>query len=253
MAKPKLEYSEDEINEILDLFKNKTKKEGKVLTEYKSKTISNFNEELVKDNVKRKNGEPFNHYKYNFWAGKHRGTGEYNYGKKVILQRNEELRLQAERDPEEVEMQDIINIVNRNIKNPNKMTSLLCHYVKKQKDKIATILGENIKLTDENKNLKSKIALLEDTYTNIFFNSQIPNNSLNDMLSISKSHDAFISEELENMFEDGLSRFKALANLDYSSVSTEGSTQHNTLQSVISINEKKREMQREKELEDEGF
>lgn len=251
MAKPKLAYDVDEINEILDLYKDKVKAGGKILTEYKSKTISNFNEELVANDIKRQSGESFTLYKYNFWAGKHRGTGDYNYGKKIILQRNEELRLRAEQDPKNVEMQDIINIVNKNIKDPNKLTALLCHYIEKQKNKVAILLDENIKLSNENKDLKSKISLLEDTYTNIFFNSQIPNNSLNDMLSLSKTQDGFICEELENMFEDGLDRIRRLGNLD--PTLTEGSTQHNHLQSIININEKKKQIQRVKDLEDEGF
>lgn len=251
MAKPKLQFDVEEIEEILDLYRKKIRKEGKVLTEYKSKSISRFNEDLVNSNVKRSNGEPFILYKYNFWAGRHRGNGHYNYGKKIIIQRNEELRLQLTSEPKDVEMQDIINIIDKNIKDPNKMTSLLCHYLKKQKNKTAIIINENIKLSDENRHLKNKIILLEDVYTNLFFNSQIPNNSLNDMLSLSKSQDKFICEELENIFEDGLNRFNTLANLD--SNLTEGLNPNNQLQNIISLKEKKKQTQRIKELEEEGF
>jgi len=251
MAKPRLEYDKNEVEEILDLYKDKVIAEGNILTEYKSKTISKFNEELVANNIKRENGKPFTLYKYNFWAGRQRSTNDYNYGKKIILNRNEELRLKAVGDAKNVEMQDIINIVNKNIKDPNKLTALLCTYVKKQKNKVATVLDENIKLTNENKALKDRIEILENTYLNIFFNSQIPNNSLNDMLSLSRTQDGFISEELENMFEDGLDRIRGLGNLD--PTLTEGSGQYNSLQNIINIAEKKEEMERMKQLEDEGF
>lgn len=253
MAKPKIEYDIDEVNEILDLYKKKMRKEDKVFAEYKSKTISKFNEELVDNNIERSNGKTFTLYKYNFWAGRNRSTGDYNYGKKIIIQRNEKLRLQLSSESRDVEMQDIITIINKNIKNPNKLTSLLCHYLKKQKDRTAIIANENIKLSEENRLLKDKIRLLEDTYTNLFFNSQIPNNSLNDMLSLSKSQDKFICEELENMFDDGLYRFKILANLEYKDDSIENTAQFNKLQNIISLDEKKKEAQRQKELEDEGY
>ena len=130
------------------------------------------------------------------------------------------------------------------------MTALLCHYIKKQNDKMKIVIDENIKLSDDNRNLKNKISILEDTYTNLFFNSQVPNNSLNDMLSLEKSQDKFICEELENMFEDGLSRFNMLANLDYDCAPA---NDNNKLQNIINLEEKKRQNQRLKELEDEGF
>ena len=134
MAKQKTQFDIDEVNEILDLYKNKIRKEGNILTEYKCKSVSNFNEYLVEENVKRSNGEPFTLYKYNFWAGRHRSTGEYNYGKKIIMQRNEELQKQLSKEAKDLELQDIISIIDKNINDKNKMTALLCHYIKKQKD-----------------------------------------------------------------------------------------------------------------------
>lgn len=250
MAKPKLQYDIEEVDEILDLYKKELRKENKRLTEYKSKSISKFNELLVDNNTKRKNGDSFTLYKYNFWAGKHRSTGNYNYGKKIIIEKNEELRQMEMKSNRTVEIQDIINIVNRNIKNPDEMKNLLCIYLKKEKDKIANLSKENIKLTNEVRELKNKNQVLSDTYTNLFFNSQNPNNSLNDMLSLTKIDDKFICDELESMFDDGLSRFNVLANLDYDSSL---STNNHSLQNIISLNEKKMQNQRAKELEDEGF
>lgn len=253
MAKSRTVYDIDEIEEILNLYKNKLRKEGKVLTEYKSKSLSNFNAKLVENNIKRRNGEFFTLYKYNFWAGKNKTTGEFNYGKKIIIQKNEELNKILTSNSNDVSLQDIISIVDKNIKNPNKMTSLLCYYFKKQRDKLETISNENIRLSNENKYLKDKITMMEDIYTNLFFNSQSPNNSLNDMLSFNKIHDTFVNEELENMFEDGLTRFKILANLDYPNSSTESLNSHYQLQSIIDFKKKKKQSQRLKELEDEGF
>ena len=250
MAKQKTQFDIDEVNEILDLYKNKIRKEGNILTEYKCKSVSNFNEYLVEENVKRSNGEPFTLYKYNFWAGRHRSTGEYNYGKKIIMQRNEELQKQLSKEAKDLELQDIISIIDKNINDKNKVTALLCHYIKKQKDKMKIVIDENIKLSDDNRNLKNKISILEDTYTNLFFNSQVPNNSLNDMLSLEKSQDKFICEELENMFEDGLNRFNMLANLDYDYATA---NENHRLQNIINLEEKKKQNQRLKELEDEVF
>ena len=253
MAKPRLQYNTEEIDEILDLYAKSIKKSGKLLTEFKSKTISKFNEKLVNDRTKRRNGEIFNLYRYNFWAGKNRSTGEYNYGKKIIIQRNEELLNKLTKANTMVEMQDVINIINRNIKTPNKMTELLCIYLKKEKDKVSTLINENIELTNQVRNLKSKNQMLTDIYTNLFFNSQNPNNSLYDMLSLKKMNDKFICEELEHMYDDGLERFKILANLDFNQPTTYTKDTTYYLQNLVNLEEEKRKLQKIKDLEDEGF
>lgn len=249
MANPRIKYDIDEIDEILDLYKKQLKKEGKLLTEFKSKSVSNFNKELVDNNVKRKNGKPFTLYKYHFWAGKQAKDGEYNYGKKRIMQKNDELSKSLEGEIKDIDIQDILCIIEKNYKNPTKMTNLICNYIRRQKKKTKRILDENIKLSEENQQLKNQLTKMDDCFTNIFFNSQFPNNSLNDMMTCQKSNDKFIQSELNNMFSDGLQRIEMLTNINYDC----GPQTDNQLQNIINLDRKKRGEQRVKEAEDEGF
>ena len=52
------------------------------------------------------------------------------------------------------------------------------------------------------------------------------------------------------MFEDGLNRFNMLSNLDYDYATA---NENHRLQNIINLEEKKKQNQRLKELEDEGF
>lgn len=255
MANPKIEYSKEEIDEILELYREKLKKEGKLLTEFKCKSVSNFNKELVDNNIKRKDGSPFTLYKYHFWAGRQGKDGDYNYGKKAIMEKNYELSETLHGKERDVDIQDILTIIERNYKNPTKMTNLICSYIRKEQKQKEKILEENMKLTEENQKLRNQNIKMQDSFTNIFFNSQFPGNSLNDMMTCEKSGDAFIQSELNNMFEDGLARIEALANIanNYSTNKDNNPSKNKELQNLIQLDKKRRENERMEDFNNEGF
>lgn len=255
MANPKIDYSIEEIDEILDLYGDKLKKEGKLLIEYKCKSVSNFNKDLVDNNVKRKNGSYFTLYKYHFWAGRQGKDGDYNYGKKAIMEKNYQLSQTLCGKEKDIDIQDILTIIERNYKNPNKMTNLICSYIRKEQKQKQKILEENIKLAEENVKLRNQNIKIEDSFTNIFFNSQFTNNSLNDMMTCKKSGDAFIREELNNMFVDGLERINRLTNVvnDYSIMEDTSPSENNKLDNLVQLGKKKREEKRMEDFENEGF
>ena len=252
MANPKIEYDIDEIDEIIDLHKKELKKKG-LSMKLKPKSVSDFNTYLVENNIKRKNGDDFNHYKYHFWAGKQPTTGEFNYGKKVIMKKNEEMVEGIVGESKDADVVDIVTIIQKNYKNVSKLTSLIVQHFNKIKKTNKSLLDNNLKLEEENKRLKERYKKLEDGITTIMFNSQNPNNSLNDMLTFQKSQDKFISDELNMMFEDGNTRFEKLSNLSVEALSPNSSNEVNNLQNIISLQSRKKVQERISSLEDEGF
>ena len=75
------------------------------------------------------------------------------------------------------------------------------------------------------------------------------------MMTCKKSGDIFIQSELNNMFEDGLTRIEELANIanNYSTNEYNNSPESNELQNLIRLDKKKREDKRMEDFENEGF
>ena len=255
MANPKIKYDEEEVDEILELYKSELLK-NKLPLKLKTKSVSDFNTYLVENNIKRKNGKEFFHYKYHFWAGKQPSTGEYNYGKKAIMKKNAEINESILGADEEADMVDIINIIQKNYKNIPKLTKLIVSHFRGLKEKNKTLLDENLKLESQVRKFKIQVERLENGITTIMFNSQNPNNSLNDMLTLKKHQDVFISDELESMFEDGNSRFEKLCNYNVMNTVDENSEVKDDnikLQNIIALENSKAKEKRKKLLEDDGF
>lgn len=227
----------EEIEEIIELY---VKENGGIIQELKFKSISNFNNKIANNNdYKRKNGELFNLYKYNFWGGSY--NGEYNYGKKRILEYNSNIEIKVVGEEFSNGTNDILNLVNNLHKKPQELIKCLV----KIYDKERTLLEDTKKALEKeqtiNKELQEQLKNYENGITNLIIQSQSPNNSLRNMLNLEKSADAICYDELKNMFNNNNERFKELI-----------SQQDNTKENVISM-DKLNKARRKSLLEDEGF
>lgn len=236
MAKTKTFYDIEEIDEIIELY---IKHYGGVISELKFKTISDFNSKIANNqNYQRKNGNLYKLYKYNFWGGSYKG--EYNYGKKRIIEINKKNKVRTVGNEFQSDISDIVAMINSLHKNPQKLIQMMSRLFDKERKKILKLEADYKKLKEDNYNLLNKIENLETGITNLIFYSQNPNNSLNNMLNISKSEDSICYDELVNMFND-INRFERI-NFKNESCS----------ENVISIDEANR-LKRLKELEEDGF
>ncbi|MDC4243914.1 hypothetical protein [Clostridium perfringens] len=234
MAKTKTEVDKDEVEEIIDLY---IKENGGMVSELKYKAISDFNAHIASEGVLRANGNPFKLYRYNFWGGSY--DGKFNYGKRAIIERNNKNKVHVIGPQFDADVVDIIGCVNDLHKKPQELIDVLVKIFQKERKKIKEL---NEELDEKNKKLdayKSKIEKMEKGYANLFFQSQSPSNSLNNMMSLSKSADSVCYDELKNMFGD-LNRFDRII---------QSQVNEKQMNNVTDIN-KQRKAQK---LKDEGF
>lgn len=232
MAKTKTKVDKEEIEEIIDLY---IKEKGGVVSELKYKAISDFNARIASEGLLRANGKAFKLYKYNFWGGSY--DGEFNYGKQAIIKRNNKNKVHVIGREFDADVIDIISCVNDLHKKPQELIDVLVKIFEKERKKNKELdeeLAEKNKKLDEYKN---KINRLEKGFANLFFQSQSPSNSLNNMMALSKSADSICYDELKNMFGD-VNRFDRVAQINESQ-----------MVNVTDINKQKKV----KELEEEGF
>ena len=81
---------------------------------------------------------------------------------------------------------------------------------KRDKRTIAELEKENKELKEKLSKEQDKNNKLEKGVTNLFFASSSPNNSMENMINLSKSEDAFAYNELKNMFNADEERIKKL-------------------------------------------
>lgn len=236
MAKSKTSYDIEEIDEIINLY---IKEQGIVDSELKFKSISDFNYKIANnEKYKRDNGDLYKLYKYNFWGGGYKG--EYNYGKQRIIELNEKNKVKVVGKEFNNDLADIVAMINSLHKKPQKLIQRMSNLFDKERKKTSQIEGELKRLKEVNYQLEKKIEALETGITNLIFYSQNPNNSLNNMLRLSKSGDSICYDELVNMFND-TNRFERV-----------NSQKESDSENIISIDEINR-LKRLKELEDDGF
>lgn len=235
MAKNKTSFDMEEIDEIINLY---IENQGGFTTELKYKAVSDFNIEIVNCKHKRKNGQLFTLYKYNFWCGSY--NGEYNYGKKRIIEFNEKNKVQVVGHEFDSEVFDIITLINDLHKKPQELTKYLVSIFEKERKKHKEIKTQLELANKDILKLENKISALENGFTNLFFQSNSPNTSLDNMMNLSKSMDSVCYDELKNMFGN-TDRFKRNINMIKEKE-----------KSIINIEEIDN-LRRLKKLEDDGF
>lgn len=196
MARKKREIDKVEVEEILKMqlreINGVVKKLSYNGTATLNKKIAN-NPEFI-----RENGELFNLYPYDFWGGSYKG--EDNYGKKRI----DEIKSQRDVDfTEQVFEQgvhDVVLAINDLHSSPTKLSKVIINIVEKDRKKIERLEKEKEELMANMVAQKQKIEMMEQAIYNIFYNSKSGKNSIQNMLSLTKSDDWFMKSQIENAF-----------------------------------------------------
>ncbi|MGL4850599.1 MAG: hypothetical protein ACRC28_17040 [Clostridium sp.] len=231
MAKERTKYDEKEVNEILDLY------EKEILKGIKSKVsqsgVQKYNERLSNSNeylnYLRK---PFTLYSKDFWAGTYKGDD--NYGKAQIKLRNEKgQKFLGEEFSSDV--LDVMALIDRYHKYPDKLFIKLRKIINSLVEE-KEIAQNNYKVIEKKYNtLKESYELSLESYTNFVFESQSPNNSLNDMFRLTKEEDAFAFGELANTFNSE-KRINDIIN----KAKKDEIRMNEILNNVVDLNEKKK-------------
>ena len=237
MARPKKTYDVEEVEEIVKLTLKSLNGIREKLT---PNLVWKFNKELGKDHEKlRENGKPFTVYGYHFWYT------ESEFGRKKIeevknAKASEGFTLAGESFVPE--MKDIAVLVTKFHKKPDELIRRLTKLMVNDRDKMQMYKEQYEKSREENRELKEKMDKQKRVYLTLFMESANANNSLPDVLSLKRSDDDLLKDELYNVFgedlDDVLSNKKASLSYD------------NVIDVTITENDK---LARIKELEDEGF
>lgn len=206
MARKRRKYDKEEVKEIIQLRLDELNGVVKKLT-YNS--VYTLNKRIAnKEDYKRSNGELFTLYPYDFWAGNY--AEEDNYGKQQITEIKNTRARDLDDELFETGVQDVLLAVNDLHSNPVKLSKVLVNIFKKDRNKINVLENESKQLKDALKQQKEKIELLERTMYNLFYNSKSTRNSLINVMSLNKSDDWFMAEQLHNAFCDKQELLEAL-------------------------------------------
>jgi hypothetical protein len=241
MARPKKTYDVDEVEEIVKLTLKSLNGIREKLT---PNLVWTFNKELGKDDKKlRENGKPFTVYGYHFWYT------ESEFGRKKIdeiksAKASEGFILAGESFVPE--MKDIAVLVTKFHKRPDELIRRLNNLMIKDRDKLQMYKEQYENLKKENTKLKEKIDTQKRECLTLFMESANTSNSLPDVLSLKRSDDDLLKDELYNVFGKDLDSVLSSLVSNKTAVSSDGNVIHIT----ISEDEK---LARIKELEGEGF
>lgn len=209
MARPKVKIDENEINEIIDLYI--TDELNGIVSKLSNRGVCKFNEKITNNpDYKRKNGELFTLYKYWVWGGEYKG--EQGYGKVEIKNRLEKNEVKVIGEAFIPEVTDIVQLVNNLYTQPTKLILRLRKIFEKERKEKELFKAEKEKYKKKYEETLSKLQMHEKAVTNLMFQSQSPDNSLNDMFNMSKSSDEICCNELSNIFDNSKERLNVLLN-----------------------------------------
>jgi hypothetical protein len=198
MARPKMKYEEQEVDEIIELKLAQLCGQKSKLT---YNNVWNFNKEITNNKkYTRKNGEKYKLYGYSFWATGY--NGEDYYGKHRIDEIKGEDEFILAGKAFIAEMQDISLLVNRYHKNPQVLSEKLIKLFESDRKKIKMLVEQNQSLCLALKNANNNLEGFKKSFATVFYNSAETKNSLRDVISLTKSEDKVIYDELKNMFID---------------------------------------------------
>lgn len=198
MARAKREIDKDEIEEIILL---KLEELGGRKSKLTANNVAKFSKEIANnEKYKRKNGKLFNYYGYDIWAGRYKGQ-DY-YGKIKLAEIKNSIDVVAVGKEFIPDIQDIIILVDKNYKEPEKLSKKLISIFESDKKRIDKLSKELDKVKEQNKRLKQNLQDFQEGFLNMFFNSNQTDNSLTDILTVPRAKDGYISQELQDMFKD---------------------------------------------------
>jgi hypothetical protein len=207
MSRKKTIVINDEVEEIVSL---KLEDVGGIKTKLTYNNVWNFNKSLVGKKCKRSNGEFFNLYGYTFWASSY--NGEDYLGKQIIdkIKRADNFIIAGESFA--FETRDILCLVEKYHKNPPELSKRLINLFECDRRKVESLREQNEKLNQELIKRREDMRLLERGFATIFYNSNNLDNSMKDVISLKKSGDTSVLDELKNMFNQNESKIGRLLN-----------------------------------------
>lgn len=198
MARAKRIIDKEEVDEIIYL---KLKELGGMKKRLTYNSVFTFNKEIANNpKYKRKNGDLFNLYGYDFWASSY--NNEDYYGRQRINEIKNSSNVVVAGKEFIPEIGDIHALVNEYYKKPEVLYKKLAKVFEMDKNKLKNLEEENKKLKKEKEDLQKALQLFEREFASIFCNSRLANNSLVDVISMNKSKDSVVYNSLKNMFKD---------------------------------------------------
>ena len=204
MARAKRTIDKEEVDEIIYL---KLKELGGMKKRLTYNSVFTFNKEIANNpKYKRKNGELFTLYGYDFWASSY--NNEDYYGRQRINEIKNTSNVIVAGKEFIPEVEDIHALVNDYYKKPEVLYKKLAKVFEMDKNKL--------------KNLEEALQSFEREFASIFCNSRLADNSLVDVMSMNKSKDYLVYDGLKNMFNDEklveLSKTNGINNIDTNNV-----------------------------------
>lgn len=195
MARKKAEIDKKEVDEIIALKLNDL---GGLKSKLTYNNVWNFNKELSKNKTLNYKGKPFNLYGYTFWASGYNGEDYYGKAKIDETKASKEIILAGESFSKEV--QDLLILIDKYKDEPKELSKRIVKVFEADRKKMGLLAEQNKKLNDEISKLRKEKAQLEEGFTTVFYNSIYTDNSLNDVMSITKSGDSVMLDSLKTMF-----------------------------------------------------
>lgn len=240
MSKPKRKVDHEEVEEIIAL---KLKDLGGIRKKLTYNSVFKFNEKIASnEEFKRKNGELFNRYGYDFWAGQYNGVDYYGKQKIDEIKRNSNVKVIGEEFTPGIK--DITMLVSDLHSKPEVLIRKLVSIYEKDKKKIASLENEVEKLNKQTEKLTKDLRAFEKGFTTVFYNSILDSNSLPNVLSMKKSKDGLIFDELKNMFSQDNTRFSKIVKIG-------NELEHKDFNVIKMEEEKQRKKSRRKAYEDD--
>lgn len=209
MARSKREVDFEEVDEIILL---KLKELGGIKRKLTYNSVFQFNKKIAKNKeYLRANGEFYTLYGYDFWMTGYKG--EDYYGKKRIDEIKKSSNVIVAGEEFNADMQDIITLVDDLHNKPSVLVKRLISVFHRDRSKLKQLEEENKKLAKQNELLNKRIKMFEKGLVSLFYNSSVPNNSLENVMSIKNSKDGAVYNELKNMFNNDESRLKKVLNI----------------------------------------
>ncbi|MCB2290177.1 hypothetical protein LGK97_10400 [Clostridium sp. CS001] len=238
MARQKREVDEEEIDEIISL---KLKELNGIKRKLTYNSVCTFNERIANNpEYKRLDGKLFNKYGYDFWATSYKG--EDYFGKKKIDEVKNSRDVILAGEVFNPEIQDLLVLVDNYHKNPHELSKRLVKLMERDRKNIAMLREQNERLNISLAKAKKNLELFEEGFATMFYSSSSADNSLYDVMSLKRSADSFVYDELRNMFNRDESRLGKILNPK--------ETEEGEDSKVVDMQDKLRKIE---ELEDSGF
>lgn len=197
MARPKADINKNEVDEIISLKLNDL---GGLKSKLTYNNVWNFNKKLVNEKVLNSEGKPFALYGYTFWASGYNGEDYYGKAKIDEIKSSKEIVLAGESFSRDV--QDILLLVDKYKSKPQELSKRLVKIFESDRKKMNLLSEQNKQLNEEVRSLREQKKQLEEGFATIFYNSIYTDNSMNDVMSISKTGDSYMLESLKTMFNE---------------------------------------------------